>query len=90
MSPYEILTLLVALIGAVTGLTSLMRTRRIAEKQLEFQAITAALFCRTAASHPPPTSTSVSRRTVRTTHSLGTSGSERCRIQSSSQGNRLH
>jgi len=43
MSPYEILTLLVALIGAVTGLTSLMRTRRIAEKQLEFQAITAAL-----------------------------------------------
>lgn len=43
MNLHEILTLLVALIGAVTGLTSLVRTRRIAEKQLEFQAITAAL-----------------------------------------------
>jgi len=43
MSLYEILTLVVALIGAVTGLTSLIRTRRIAEKQLEFQAIAAAL-----------------------------------------------
>lgn len=43
MSLHEILTLLVAVMGAVTGLTSLVRTRRIAEKQLEFQAIAAAL-----------------------------------------------
>jgi hypothetical protein len=43
VSLHEILTLLVAVIGAVTGLMSLVRTRRIAEKQLEFQAITAAL-----------------------------------------------
>ena len=43
MSLYEILTLLVALIGAVTGFTSLIRTRRLAAKQLEFQAIAAAL-----------------------------------------------
>ena|SRR5437879_5969008 len=124
MSPYEILNLLVALIGAVTGLTSLMRTRRIAKKQLEFQAITAALAKRqlqvlerqenaeskadvtvelvkvgrtdfrfvlsNSGSHPPPTSTSVSRRTVPTTHSLATRASGSCRIQSSSQGNRLH
>ena len=43
MSLYEILTLSVALLGAITGLTSLIRTRRIAAKQLEFQAIAAAL-----------------------------------------------
>jgi hypothetical protein len=43
MNLYEILTLLLALIGAVTGLTSLVRTRVIAEKQLEYQAIAAAL-----------------------------------------------
>ena len=43
MRLYEVLTLLVALTGAVTGLTSLVRTRRLGEKQLEFQAITAAL-----------------------------------------------
>lgn len=43
MTLLEILTLLVAVIGAITGLTSLLRTRRLAEKQLEFQAISAAL-----------------------------------------------
>ncbi len=43
MTLYEILTLLVAAIGAITGVTSLVRTRVIETKQLEFQAVAAAL-----------------------------------------------
>ncbi len=43
MNLQEILTLLVALVGAITGVTSLVRTRRIAAQQLEFQAIAATL-----------------------------------------------
>jgi hypothetical protein len=50
MTRYEILVLIVSVIGAITGLigavsglVSLARTRAFAEKQLEFQAITAAL-----------------------------------------------
>jgi hypothetical protein len=43
MSRYEIFTLLVGIIGALTGVTSLIRTHLIAKKQLEFQATAAAL-----------------------------------------------
>lgn len=43
MTLYEILTLLVALVGAVTGVTSLIRTRGVERKNLEVQAITASL-----------------------------------------------
>lgn len=43
MTLYEILTILVALIGAVTGVASLIRTRKVEAKQLEYQAIAASL-----------------------------------------------
>jgi hypothetical protein len=43
MTLYEVLTLLVALIGAVTGIASLIRTRKVEKKHLEFQAIAASL-----------------------------------------------
>ena len=43
MTYYEILTLVLAALAAITSVTSIIRTRRIAEKQLEYQAIAAAL-----------------------------------------------
>ncbi len=43
MTLYEILTVLVAVIAVITAAASLVRTRKVEEKQLEFQAITAAL-----------------------------------------------
>ena len=43
MKLYEILTLLVAMLGAITGIVALMWTRRVEAKQLEFQAVAAAL-----------------------------------------------
>ncbi len=46
MTLYEILTLLVALVGAVTGVASLIRTRTVERKSLEFQAIAASLRVR--------------------------------------------
>jgi hypothetical protein len=43
LTPHEILTLIIASVGAVTGLVSLWRTHVITKKQLEYQAIAAAL-----------------------------------------------
>ena len=43
MTPYEILQVLVVVIAVIIATTSLVRTRRAEEKQLEFQAVTAAL-----------------------------------------------
>jgi hypothetical protein len=43
LTPYEILTIIIASVGAVTGIASLWRTHVLARKQLEYQAIAAAL-----------------------------------------------
>ncbi len=43
MTPYEIITLLIALLAVVVSAVSLVRSHKTQRKQLEFEAITAAL-----------------------------------------------
>jgi uncharacterized membrane-anchored protein YhcB (DUF1043 family) len=43
MKPYEIASLLIAIVAVVISVVSLVRARKVQAKQLEFEAVTAAL-----------------------------------------------